>query len=250
VTAPAVARRWQEPAEGAAIGAVVRDQVRQVRRLVPLGAVWLTALVVHVGVAPHLAVGGVAPDVLMVAVVAVAAGRGPRAGAAFGFAAGLGADLFVAMPLGTSALAFTLVGHGLGRSGRPPSSPGTAAAALCSPASRCFACRTGRLHGARRAGAGAHHEGPIDGPVGVRPTRLQRRKAARRAALQRSVVLSFVGVAAGRLGVAVVATTLAGVPFPSVLGLLEIGTVAAVTAPFGPAAFAAVARLGRPSWRP
>lgn len=196
MTAPAMARRWREPAGGAALGTAVQDQLRQVRRLVPLGAVWLIALVVHVGVAPHLAVGGAAPDVLLVGVVAVAARRGARAGAAFGFAAGLGADLFVATPLGTSALAFTLVGHVLGWSSPPPSS-GTAAA-LCSPVSPCF-------------------------------------------------VLSLVGVGAGRLGVAVVATTLAGVPFPDARGLLQIAAVAAVSAPFGPGAFAAVGRLGRQS---
>jgi hypothetical protein len=245
-----VARRWREPAGFAAVGAVVRDHVGQVRRLVPLGAVLLTALVVQVGVAPHLAVGAAAPDVLLVVVAAVAAGRGARAGAAVGFAAGLGADLFVATPLGTSALAFTLVGHVLGRSSRPPSLSG-AAAALCSPASSCFACRTGRLHGAaRQGGAGAQlHEAQIDRPAGSRPTRLQRRAAARRAALRRSVLLSLLGVGAGRLCVAVVATTLAGVPFADARGLLRIVAVAAVSAPFGPVAFAAVDRLGRPSRR-
>jgi len=248
VTAPAMARRWREPAAArAVVGAAVQEQVRQVRRLVPLSALWLTALVVHVGVAPHLAVGGAAPDALLVCVVAVAARRGARAGAGFAFATGLGADLFMATPLGTSALAFTLVGHVLYRPGRPPSSSDTAAA-LCSPARSCFACRTRRLHdAAARAGADARHDGPIVGPADVRSTRRQRRAAARRAALRRSVVLSFVGVGAGRLGVAVVATTLAGVPFPDAPGLLQIAAVAAVSAPFGPAAFAAVGRLGRPS---
>jgi rod shape-determining protein MreD len=174
-----MARRWREPAGGAAVGAVVQDQVRRVRRLVPLGAVWLTALVADVGVAPHLAVGGAAPDLLLLSVVAVAARRGARAGAAFGFAAGLGADLFVATPLGTSALVFTLVGHVLGRSGR-------------------------------------------------------------------SIILSFVGVGAGRLGVALVATTVAGVPFPDAQGLLHIAAVAVVSAPLGPAVFTAVGHLSRP----
>jgi rod shape-determining protein MreD len=175
---------------------VVRDHLVRARCLAPLGTALLTGLVVHAGVAPHLAVGGVAPDVLLVAVVAVAAKRGARAGAAFGFAAGLGADLFVPTPLGTSALAFTLVGHVLGRRGRPPSSSGTA--------------------------------------------------AARRAALRRSVVVGFLGVGAGRLGVAMVATALAGVPFPDAQGLLRVAAVAAASAPFGPVAFAAVGRLSRP----
>jgi hypothetical protein len=54
-------------------------------------------------------------------------------------------------------------------------------------------------------------------------------------------------VGAGSLSVAVVATTLAGVPFPDARGVLQIAAVAAVSVPFGPAAFAVVARLGRPS---
>jgi rod shape-determining protein MreD len=176
-----VARRWREPTAGAAVGAVVRDHARQIRRLVPLSAVLLSALVVHVGVAPHLAVAGAAPDVLLVGVVAAAIGHGPRAGAAFGFAAGLGADLFAATPLGTSALVFTLLGHVLGRSGRPA-----------------------------------------------------------------SVAVSFAGVAAGRLGVAVVATTLAGVPFLDTQGLLQIAAVGAVSAPLGLPVFAALGHLSRP----
>ena len=191
MTAPALARRWREPARGVSLGAVVGDQVRQARRLLQPGAMLLTALVVHVGVAPHLAVGGPAPDVLLVGVVAVAARRGARAGAVFGFGAGLGADLFVATPLGTSALAFTLVGHVLGQSGQAPSSSG-------------------------------------------------------RATLRRSIILSFVGVGAGRLGVALVATTLAGVPFPDAQGLLQIAAVAVVSAPLGPAVFTALGHLSRP----
>ena len=96
MTAPAVARRWRQSTR------------------VPLAALLATCLVVHAAVAPHLAVRGMPPDVLLVAVVAVAAVRGERIGAAFGFAAGLGADVFLATPLGTSALAYTLLGHILG----------------------------------------------------------------------------------------------------------------------------------------
>ena len=85
----------------------------------PLAAVLLTLLVAHVALTPQLSVRGTAPDALLVGVAAVAVGRGSRAGAAFGFTAGLGADLFLATPLGTSALAFTLVGHVLGRASAP-----------------------------------------------------------------------------------------------------------------------------------
>jgi len=107
MTAPAVARpgvlrggssagrRFVPPGPGG------RD-----RQAAPLGAVLFTTLVAHVAVGPICGAGG-GPDVLLVGVTAVAAGRGPRAGAAFGFASGLGADLFLATPPGTSALAFT-----------------------------------------------------------------------------------------------------------------------------------------------
>lgn len=258
MTAPAVVRRWNDPppvrvgrrvpdsgrsveaapAAGAAIRARVSEFPVRLRRAAPLGAVLLTALVAHAGLAPHLAVAGAAPDVLLVAVVAVAVRCGGRTGAGLGFAAGLGADLFLATPLGTSALAYTLVGHGLGRSRRRPSS-GSTASALCRPDSACFACRTGRAHGAEPAIE------PASRPSGVR-----RRSAARRAALRRSVVLSALGVAAGRLGTVVVATTLGGVPFAGTPVLLRVAGVALVSAPLGPLAAAAVGRLHRISGAP
>lgn len=218
MTAPAVLRRW--PAPGSVVAAAVREQTVRLRRAVPWAALLVTALVGHVAVMPHLAVRGVAPDGLLVAVVAVGAGRGSRAGAAFGFAAGLGADLFLSTPLGTSALACTVVGHTSGRS-RPPR-PSGAAGALCSPTSTCFACRTGRRHRRRR----------VD---------------ARRATARRSVVLTVAGVSAGQLGVRAVATGFGGVPFADLAGLLGMAGVTAVSAPLGPPIFAAVRRLAPPA---
>jgi rod shape-determining protein MreD len=150
----------------------------------------MTVVAAHAGLAPHLAVRGLQPDLLLVAVAAVAAGRGARAGAAFGFAAGLGADLFVATPLGTSALAYTLVGHLVGRSS-------------------------------------------------------QRRPPGNAAALRRSVTLAFLAVATGRVGTAVVATALGGIPFPRTAGLLHILGVALLSAPLGIPAVAAGRRFGR-----
>jgi rod shape-determining protein MreD len=209
--------QWLAPAPplGAtpSIGAAVRAQLARARREAPLGAVLVMVLVTHVAVAPHLAVARAAPDLPLVAVVAVAAGRGPRAGAAFGFAAGLGADLFLATPLGTSALAFTLVGHVVGRRGG--ARPSGAAAALCSPASTCFACRTGRRH---------------------------RRTAARRAAVRRAVVLTAAGVGGGHVAAAAVATAFGGVPFPAAAGLIRIAASSALSAPIGPLMLAALRR--------
>lgn len=230
MTAPAVARRWREPFAGSAPQAALRQSVVARRGRAPLAALLFTGLVVHAAVVPHLAVRRLAPDVLLVLVVAVAARRGERIGAAFGFAAGLGADLFLASPLGTSALAYTLVGQVLGRSSRPASK--TAAAALCSPISTCFACRTGRRHGLEPAG---EHT--------PRSNRSRRRAAARRAALRQSLVLVFLGVGAGRLAVAVVATSLGGLPFPEMAGLFRIAGVAALSAPLAPAAMAVVRRF-------
>ena len=245
MTAPAVARRWAEARPGGArldtgpldagrldagrlgLTVLLRPWVAAGRRAAPLGAVLLTALAVQVAVAPHLAMGGVAPELVLVTVAAVAVSRGPRAGAAFGFAAGLGADLFRATPLGTAALAYTVVGHLLGQCRRPRAA-GTAAA-LCRPESLCFACRTGRrfrssVHSARRTG------------------RRGRQASARRAALRRAVALTVAGVAAGRLGTAMVGSALAGVPFPRTSGLLRVAATAAISGPLGPPVFAALGR--------
>ncbi|MDQ1502082.1 MAG: rod shape-determining protein MreD [Actinomycetota bacterium] len=257
MTVPAVVRRWSEPAPDPGhtgrssvlvpalaaswrwpwarmAGSVLRDQLVRVRRVAPLGAVFLTGLMLQAAVAPHLAVRGSAPDVLLVAVAAVAVGRGPRAGAGFGFAAGVGADLFLATPLGTSALAYTLVGHVLGDRCRP--GPSGTAAALCSPASTCFACRTGRRHPPLL--------NAIDGDRPVPASaRRRRRVAVRRGGVRRSIGLTGLAVGGGRLATAVVATALGGLPHPGALGLLRIVGVAAGSALLGPVAFAAVRRL-------
>lgn len=227
MTVPAVARPWSlRPAAAPALGAGWRDALLAVRRIMPAGAALLTVLAAHAAIAPHLAVHGVGPDVVPVAVVAVAAGRGSRAGAAFGFAAGLGADLFVATPLGTTALAYTLVGHAVGRAGR--GRPSSTAAAVCGPASTCFACRTGRRHG------------PAPGTAS---TRARRRAEARRRAVRRSLALTVLGVGAGGAAAAVVATAIGGVPFPGSAALIRTAAVAALSAPLGPPLSAAVRRL-------
>ncbi len=64
---------------------------------------------------PHLRVAGVAaPDLGLVVAVAVGYHDGPEAGAIVGFCAGLGFDLFLETPLGLNALAYALVGYGVG----------------------------------------------------------------------------------------------------------------------------------------
>jgi len=213
----------------ASVAAAARRAPAAVRRAAPAGAALLTVLAAHTALAPHLRLSGVGPDLPLVAVVAVAAGRGSRAGAAFGFAAGLGADLFLATPLGTSALAYTLVGHFVGEvAGRRATGKG---AAVCSPASPCFACRTRRSR--------AVHHSERRRPEGHRPER--RRTERRRAALRRAVGLTAAGVGCGHLAVVLASTALGGVPAPGGGGLLRIVGVAIVSAPLGPPALAAAA---------
>jgi rod shape-determining protein MreD len=83
-------------------------------RRVRLVLVVVTLVVLQTTVCPHLRVFGAAPDLLLVATVAMAYEEGPESGAVFGFASGLALDLFLASPLGLSALSFALTGYVLG----------------------------------------------------------------------------------------------------------------------------------------
>ena len=87
-----------------------------VRGLVVAAAV-LVAVVLQVSVFPYLAVGGVAPNLALLLVVAAALVRGPDLAAVIGFASGLAIDL--APPAdhvaGRWALALVVVGYLAGR---------------------------------------------------------------------------------------------------------------------------------------
>jgi len=74
----------------------------------------LSLVVLQTALFPELRVFGAGPDLLLVATIAVAYERGAEAGAVFGFAGGLAIDCFLSSPLGVSALAFSLVGYGVG----------------------------------------------------------------------------------------------------------------------------------------
>ena len=74
----------------------------------------LSLVVLQTALFPELRVFGAGPDLLLVATIAVAYERGPEAGAVFGFVGGLAIDCFLSSPLGVSALAFSLVGYGVG----------------------------------------------------------------------------------------------------------------------------------------
>lgn len=79
-----------------------------------LGLAVVVLVIAQVALFPHLRVDGVAPDLGLVAAVAVAYRQGPVAGAITGFGAGLAFDLFLGTPLGLSALAWGLTGYIVG----------------------------------------------------------------------------------------------------------------------------------------
>jgi rod shape-determining protein MreD len=85
-----------------------------VRRPLVLAAVVVVGVLLQSTVLAWWRPGGVRPDVLVLAVVAVAMASGPAAGAGFGFAAGLVADLLFDLPVGVSALVYTAVGYAVG----------------------------------------------------------------------------------------------------------------------------------------
>ncbi len=84
------------------------------RRTLLLAAVIAASLVLESTLLAHLRVGGVRPDVLVIAVIAVAMVDGPVTAAVFGFAAGLVSDLLFANHVGVSALVYTVIGFGMG----------------------------------------------------------------------------------------------------------------------------------------
>jgi rod shape-determining protein MreD len=83
-------------------------------RRVRLGFVVVICVVLQTTLFTHLRIDGVAPDVGLVAVLAVAYYDGADAGAWFGFIMGLAIDLFLSTPLGLSALAYAITGYAVG----------------------------------------------------------------------------------------------------------------------------------------
>lgn len=81
-----------------------------------LGLVLVTALLLQTVVAPAVAVAGLAPDLVVLTVLAAGLLEGPGSGLRYGFAAGLAVDLLASGEtiLGTSALVFLLVGYSAG----------------------------------------------------------------------------------------------------------------------------------------
>ena len=84
------------------------------QRRVGMVTLLIVALLVETAFFPHVRLFGVVPDVMILAVAAVAAREGAEVGAAFGFTAGVLIDLFLEVPVGLSALSYTVVGYGIG----------------------------------------------------------------------------------------------------------------------------------------
>jgi rod shape-determining protein MreD len=74
----------------------------------------VTTAVLQSTLFPDLRLFGAAPDLGLVATIAVAYRVGPERGALYGFANGLVIDLFLQTPFGLSALSFAVVGYCVG----------------------------------------------------------------------------------------------------------------------------------------
>ncbi|NTW28033.1 MAG: rod shape-determining protein MreD [Coriobacteriia bacterium] len=77
----------------------------------PTAAMLLAAFVIQAGFAPYLAIGGVVPNFLLLAVITLALVQGPNAGTTLGFAAGLLFDLLGSGPVGPMTLVLSITGY-------------------------------------------------------------------------------------------------------------------------------------------
>ena len=82
-----------------------------INRWVAPATALLAATVLQSGLAPHMAVGGVIPNLLLLVVVTIALTTGSNEGATAGFVAGLAFDLLGTGPLGAMALVLTIAGY-------------------------------------------------------------------------------------------------------------------------------------------
>jgi rod shape-determining protein MreD len=84
------------------------------KRAFLLGLLVVTGLVLETSVLGEATLVGAKPQVLLVITVALAMGEGPALGAGFGFAAGLASDLLTGLPVGLTAITYTIVGYAVG----------------------------------------------------------------------------------------------------------------------------------------
>jgi rod shape-determining protein MreD len=76
----------------------------------PTGIALLAAAVLQAALAPHMAIGTVEPNFLLLVVIVLSMVEGPIPGAVAGFVAGLLFDLLGSGPIGAGALVMTSVG--------------------------------------------------------------------------------------------------------------------------------------------
>jgi rod shape-determining protein MreD len=84
------------------------------RQAAALAAVIVLILTLQTTLLAPVRLLGARPDLLLLAVVAVATAAGAGGAAVFGFAAGLAADLLLDLPVGVSALVYTAIGYAVG----------------------------------------------------------------------------------------------------------------------------------------
>lgn len=84
------------------------------RRTLLLSVLVLTGLLIETSILGEATLVGTKPQVLLLFTVALAMGEGPAFGSTFGFAAGLVTDLLTGLPAGLTAIAYTIVGYGVG----------------------------------------------------------------------------------------------------------------------------------------
>ena len=85
-----------------------------IRRVVSIGIVVITALLLQSTVFAQLRLLGVRPELLYLVTISVALLEGPNEGATVGFASGLAQDFLMNEPKGLTALTLTLLGYGVG----------------------------------------------------------------------------------------------------------------------------------------
>jgi len=85
-----------------------------IRRVVSIGIVVITALLLQSTVFAQLRLLGVRPELLYLVTISVALLEGPNEGATVGFVSGLAQDFLMNEPKGLTALTLTLLGYGVG----------------------------------------------------------------------------------------------------------------------------------------
>ena len=83
-------------------------------RSLPAAAALIVGIILQIGLAPHLAVFGVVPNIIFLVVVTVALTQGPVAGGVTGLIGGLVFDLLGNAAVGPYGLVLTLVGYTAG----------------------------------------------------------------------------------------------------------------------------------------